>query len=578
MATSAKIEITAKDKTKGAFRSINKSLTTVTKSVFSFQGAILAAVGVGGLGSLIKTSLAAGDALGKTADKLGTTTKELAGLRHAAELSGVSTKTLDTSMQRFTRRLSEASQGLGAGKKGLDSLGLSASYLLTLPLGKQMQAVADAMGGLTTQADRVRVAASLFDQEGVNLVNTLAAGSKGLQQATDEAEKFGLALSRADAYKIEAVNDSFTRVAASIRGVGLKLTAELAPYIKAVSDRFIGMAGNAGSWSDAIVSAIGSVGKAFGFVGNSIRGMKIIFIGVQLAITKGAEVILNTLYKIADGWRQISNLIPGINVAPLTGFNTLVTETQIATAALSTELQTLAMMTLPSQRIAEEFELIKTNADENAAMMAESRLAQQELELTQTAQHNKKLVTLETKKISTLVKSRKKELTDLQKFNAMSWKGQVGQVAGSLEQMTRGVAQQSKAMFNLNKVSGIANAIINTATGVTQALAAYPPPLSFGMAAAQLAAGIAQVNMIKGTSFGGGGAPSLSGSGSGSIAPTPTIDAVSPTEQFSGETEENNKTVTINLLGDTGFSKDQVRDLIEQINEEIGDGATLVSA
>ena len=130
--TRAKIEISAVDKTKGAFRSINKGIKGVTGSLFSMQGAILTAVGVGGLGALIKSSLAVGDALGKTADKLGTTTEALAGLRHAADLTGVSNKTLDTSMQRLTRRLSEAKAGTGAAVKGLDALGLSAEYLLTV--------------------------------------------------------------------------------------------------------------------------------------------------------------------------------------------------------------------------------------------------------------------------------------------------------------------------------------------------------------------------------------------------------------------------------------------------------------
>ena len=134
-------------------------------------------------------------------------------------------------------------------------------------------------------------------------------------------------------------------------------------------------------------------------------------------------------------------------------------------------------------------------------------------------------------------------------------------------------------MFKINKIAGIANAVVNTAVGVTNALAAYPPPISFAMAAVQLAAGIAQVNMIKSSSFGGGGAPSLAGSGSGSIPAMPTIDAAEPSEAIESddETTTTNKNITINFLGDGRYSKDEVRDLIEQINEEIGDGAILAT-
>ena len=99
------------------------------------------------------------------------------------------------------------------------------------------------------------------------------------------------------------------------------------------------------------------------------------------------------------------------------------------------------------------------------------------------------------------------------------------------------------------------------------------------LAAVQLAAGIAQVNMIKSSSFGGGGAPSLAGSGSGSIPAMPTIDAAEPSEAIESddETTTTNKNITINFLGDGRYSKDEVRDLIEQINEEIGDGAILAT-
>ena len=46
---------------------------------------------------------------------------------------------------------------------------------------------------------------------------------------------------------------------------------------------------------------------------------------------------------------------------------------------------------------------------------------------------------------------------------------------------------------------------MSTATGATKALETYPPPLSFAMAAAQVAAGMAQVATIKAQSFDGGG-------------------------------------------------------------------------
>ena len=232
---------------------------------------------------------------------------------------------------------------------------------------------------------------------------------------------------------------------------------------------------------------------------------------------------------------------------------------------------------MPSEAITEKFNAIREAAEANAIIIAERAELNRTSELVAQLEHNRQIVDAEKQRTSELVSNRKKELTDLEKFNALSWRSQAAQVSGELVNMTRGVTEQSKKLFAINKAAGIANAIVNTAQGVTKALAAYPPPVSFAMAGVQLAAGLAQVSAIKSTSFGGGSVPSLAGSGTAS-APVSTV----PVENAPGQNlpldEPQNKTVTINLQGSTRYSKDEVRDLIDQINVEIGDGATLAAA
>jgi hypothetical protein len=78
------------------------------------MGALFAGgAGVVGFTALVKNSLQSADALAKTSDKLGLATEKLAGLQHAAELTGAGTRTLDMGLQRMTRRVSEAAQGTG---------------------------------------------------------------------------------------------------------------------------------------------------------------------------------------------------------------------------------------------------------------------------------------------------------------------------------------------------------------------------------------------------------------------------------------------------------------------------------
>lgn len=107
---------------------------------------------------------------------------------------------------------------------------------------------------------------------------------------------------------------------------------------------------------------------------------------------------------------------------------------------------------------------------------------------------------------------RQRGLSAIEKFQAMSFDAQVKQVSGALADMTAGVANENKKMFEINKAAGIANAIVSAYQGISTTLGTYPFPLSVAMAAAQAAAAFAQVSAIRSQSFGGGGAaPSLAG-------------------------------------------------------------------
>lgn len=76
--------------------------------------------------------------------------------------------------------------------------------------------------------------------------------------------------------------------------------------------------------------------------------------------------------------------------------------------------------------------------------------------------------------------------------------------------------------FVVDKAVNIAKAVMNTATGVSQALASSPPPLSFVQAGITAAAGAAQIATIAKTKF------QASGGGSTSVPTPPTGGAARP--------------------------------------------------
>ncbi len=105
-------------------------------------------------------------------------------------------------------------------------------------------------------------------------------------------------------------------------------------------------------------------------------------------------------------------------------------------------------------------------------------------------------------------------------FTKKHWSAQAKTIFGEMENLTKGSAKNNKTMFKINKVAALANAVINTSQGVSRTLAAYPYPWNIPMAGLHLAAGIAQVNSIRSSSFSGGGGGASAGvsSGGGSVS------------------------------------------------------------
>ena len=93
-------KISAKDRTKRAFRGVAKGLNSMRKSLFNFKTAMVAVAGVAGFALMIKATLKSADANKKLADRLGLTTQQLAGYEYASVLAGESVETVQNAFQK----------------------------------------------------------------------------------------------------------------------------------------------------------------------------------------------------------------------------------------------------------------------------------------------------------------------------------------------------------------------------------------------------------------------------------------------------------------------------------------------
>lgn len=205
---------------------IDRAVAGLTKTIIRYTAAGLAVVKVT---QIFNEQRLAVDQLAKSADKLGINIQQLQGLRFAAEQSGVAAGTLDTAMQRLTRRLAEAAQGTGEAKAAVAELGLDAAKLSKLGAGQAMRVIADSMAMVENQADRVRLAFKLFDTEGVALVNTLRGGSAGIDEMMTRLKELGPLVDREGARRFEEFNDQLNETSKQWAALKLQMSELLLP-------------------------------------------------------------------------------------------------------------------------------------------------------------------------------------------------------------------------------------------------------------------------------------------------------------------------------------------------------------
>lgn len=195
---------------------------------------------VGGIFALANSTANLGDDVAKSADKMGIGISALQELRYSAERSGVSTQKLDSSMERFVKRLGEARQGGGAAAKAYEQLGLDAGKLAELTPAQSLRVVADELVKVENHSDRVALAAQFFGREGVAMINMLKDGSAGLDQYARDARQVGFALGDDAAAGSEAFKDAMLDAGLSLQGMKNTIGAELMPAITDLMKEFSG--------------------------------------------------------------------------------------------------------------------------------------------------------------------------------------------------------------------------------------------------------------------------------------------------------------------------------------------------
>lgn len=283
----------------------NRGMDNAKEKVSKFRGfakkSLIAGIGAGVAAAGVIAAKTMGqmqplDEMAKTADKLGIAANKMGGLQLAFEQTGVSANAGMVAMQRMTRRIADAANGAGPAAKALQELGLNANQLKALSPDQALNQIADAMKGVEGQSDKVRLAFSLFDSEGVGLVNTLANGSEGLKAFQAEADKLNMNHTREELARIEAANDAMAKVSSAVTAMFQNLAIVAAPVIESIANMITPFAVSFGKTFTSVVQ----------FILDGLNRVKAVFatvfsnfatIGdfVFTSLSLGAVVFANTL-------------------------------------------------------------------------------------------------------------------------------------------------------------------------------------------------------------------------------------------------------------------------------------------
>ena len=493
------VVIGGRNKSGKAFREAKQEMRELRKTA-NRVGISLAAVGVAAAAMVVRTTESTRGNRAFAAS-LDVSIENMSRWQFAADRVGLEGDKVGDIMKDTADKIGDAwRNNAGEAKEAIESLGLDLERLAQLSPDQQLLILADALDQVETTAEKVQIMESIGNDLSL-LLPLLENNAEGLKTMAARSDELGKTLTTIEAEKIEEADAAIMDMKASFDALGQTLTVAVAPGMSAF---------------------VRSVGVA---VPEAVK------IARELIMDLGA-----TAEAFIERW-----FVPQSDINPKTFADLLVENLRENDRLLEEERQ---------RRAKEDAELgdidIAGGADRFKAKEAEF---EQEMEMTRRFREQQAAVQMD-------------ETSRLTEFEMWSAERKTKHIIGESIKMTRGVSQQNRLLFEVNKAAGIANAIVNTHTGITRALAEYPPPLSFVMAGLQAVAGFAEVQAIKSASFGGGGgAGSRSGGGGGPVATPPSDFATAPNLNAPNPAPN----ITINVEGNVFANDDWRQAMIEQL-------------
>ena len=527
-------------------------------SNFKLLGGIAAGMS---FGALINQALQAASALNDTAIKTGISIDALQRLQFAAGLSGGSLENVSGAVGRMQKALVEAGEGSKQAREALDRLGLSANQILALSPDKQFEAVAVAIAAIEDPAARTTAAMALFGKSGAELVPTLVAIGTNAEDINAQLSAIGGPVSAEAIAKVDTLGDQLDILKTAGKNTAIELAAlasvVLGPVLQATHQ-----------WISSLRILVGGGGeleklaRKLEILRESRDSMLPFFL--NLGYVENGNVIM--------GPRALQQAIAAVGRE----IDLLKTRSQFEPVMVDVPVDIPQPM-VPD--LSKKPELTAAERREKASNEARARELQQEMSHIQMVemlqqQHYDHLLNLDMSSAAQRIQVASDlemfrmdvaqafglQLLDFEQIKNQSIISLAGELFTTL-------AAQNSTLFKVQQAFAIANAVINTAEGVTKALS-LPFPANLAAAAKVAIAGAIQVAKIKATNPGGSASVTQGGLSGGTAS---TANRTAPAGNAQQAQEPQAKIAQVVIQGSVFSSRETADWLIGQLSEAIND-------
>jgi len=493
-------------------------------------------------------SFAGAQGLVKMSKQLKISATEFAKLDNLAASLGGTTEDVSDTIKDLNERIKDAATNGGEYDEVLKSIGLSSTELARQTPTDQLDSFITALNNANDVGKQNFVVNTLAGDAGFRLAGAFSEIEGSVKDAANELAKIIDPISDIESAAVAKISKDFAVMDKQIERVAQKLTIGFAAALGVA----VSSLGTLISDVNALVPSIEAFSKAGAFAFISL-GILVDTTAAKLQFTKGLLLLITS-----------AAVDLGIKAAKAFGGATE------GAKSFSTSLKVDGIKAINASKVAavQSLDALLNHAEKTKALHKEFM---NEITL-QTKIGNDEVVGGSKIAQTLLTNEQRVQIDKRRKLGKGSFTQQVNDAGNFFKSISVLMNSENRKQFEIGKAAAIGGAVVDTfkaATGAYAALAGIPfvgPALGAAAATAATLAGIANVNAIKAQSFGGSGAPSPAvpdvGGGGGDAAPAEAAPA------------QNITNANISLIGNS-FSQDNVRDLINSLNEETDDNVIL---